>query len=695
MILVDQAPHRLDAARQRRPPTCKAFDGIRDLLRRHRPGAAARLHAPRPSRSTSPAAAARPAAARASRRSRCSSSPTSTCTCAECNGARFRPRCSRCASSGRTIRDVLDLTVARGAARSSPTCPRSRERLQPLADVGLDYLRLGQPLSDAVGRRVAAPQARRAPRPRGARRTRSSSSTSRPPACTSPTSRSCSPRFSALVERGHSLVVIEHNLEVVKCADWVIDLGPEGGDGRRPRRRRGHARGRRRARRRRTPARFLRAALGAPAPTARPTPSRRGRRAPRDASARSASSAPGSTTCATSASTCRATSFIVVTGLLGSGKSTLAFDILYAEGQRRYLDSLSTYARQFVQGAWRARTSTCSPGCRRRSPSSSACSRGGRKSTVATVTEIYHYLRLLYAKIGVQHCTAAAASRSARRRARQIVDRIRRELRAASGHAAGAGRCAAARAIYKELLPAARKLGFTQARIDGKRVRAQPPPACSPATTSTTSTSSSARDLAPGARGARRRARRRRAPPRQRRRSSCSRRAGERLYSERLFCAACGIGYEALDPRLFSFNSRQGACPACDGIGSAPTLRARAADRRSARAARRGAARGARAPGGARREARRPAGRSRSHRVPLDRPFAQARPPRQRQRVLRRQRRARAARTCCRSCWSTTRTAPRLDELLGERPCPTCDGPAPQRRAPRPCASHGRADLRS
>jgi excinuclease ABC subunit A len=89
--------------------------------------------------------------------------------------------------------------------------------------------------------------------------------------------------------------------------------------------------------------------------------------------------------------------------LSGSGKSTLAFDIVFAEGQRRYMESLSAYARQFLQPLSRPDVDIV-----RGVPPTVAIeqrvTRGGSKSTVATVTEVYHYLRLLYAKIGVQHC---------------------------------------------------------------------------------------------------------------------------------------------------------------------------------------------------------------------------------------------------------------------------------------------------
>ncbi|MGH3056216.1 MAG: excinuclease ABC subunit UvrA, partial [Gaiellaceae bacterium] len=260
--------------------------------------------------------------------------------------------------------------------------------------------------------------------------------------------------------------------------------------------------------------------------------------------------------------------FVVITGLSGSGKSTLAFDILYSEGQRRYLDSLSTYARQFVKILARPNVDLLA-GLPPTVAIEQRMSQGSKKSTVATVTEIYHYLRLLYAKIGVQHCTGCGHPLSAQTR-QQIVQRIRREFRGATVMLlapAVRGR----KGIYTELFRAARKLGFARARIDGVIRPLHPPPALARyrehnidvvvATLDITRTETAklpdlvATALRFGG-GA----------------LIVSADKDERIFSERLYCARCGIGYEALDPRLFSFNSRQGACTACDGIGSVPSF---------------------------------------------------------------------------------------------------------------------------
>ena len=166
--------------------------------------------------------------------------------CPDCDGRRYRAEVLEVKLDGR-----IDRRRARHDRRRSARVLRRRargraRRSQPLADVGLDYLRLGQPVptlsgGEAQRLKLAGHLARsRSPRPGDAgiqaptptpqRRQRSSSSTSRRPACTSTTSRSCCGAFRKLIAAGHSLVVIEHNLDVIRAADWIIDLGPEGGD---------------------------------------------------------------------------------------------------------------------------------------------------------------------------------------------------------------------------------------------------------------------------------------------------------------------------------------------------------------------------------------------------------------------------------------------------------------------------------
>ncbi|MBI3782694.1 MAG: excinuclease ABC subunit UvrA [Deltaproteobacteria bacterium] len=508
--------------------------------------------------------------------------------CAECNGTRFRSEILEVTYRQKNIHELLQLTVHEALEFFSDQ-PELLRRLQPLADVGLDYLHLGQGLNTlsggesqrlklaaAMGHDVKAHTLFLFDEP------------------------TIGLHFAdvekllaalhALVDRGHSLVVIEHNMEVVKAADWVIDLGPEGGN----------AGGQIVAEG--TPeqiaacegshtAKYLREALGGlPVGKNHPlAPSwlRRGE-FPAGKSEESDSLAvhdAGAPYSAQPRGIMRVVGakehnlrdlsidlprdrFIVVTGLSGSGKSTLAFDILYTEGQRRYLDSLSTYARQFVKVMARPNVDLLA-GLPPTVAIEQRLSRGSKKSTVATVTEIYHYLRLLYAKIGVQHCTSCQKPLISQTR-QQIIDRIERDFRGEQVRLlapAVRGR----KGIYTDLFKAARKLGFTQARIDGSFVKLQPPPklarykehdidiVAGTLTVTRAAIAQLAEAVATALRfgsGA----------------VIVSGEEEERIFSERLYCAHCGIGYEALDPRLFSFNSRQGACPSCEGIGSMPSF---------------------------------------------------------------------------------------------------------------------------
>jgi len=201
-----------------------------------------------------------------------------------------------------------------------------------------------------------------------------------------------------LVDSGHSVVVIEHNLDVINASDWIIDLGPQGGKEGGEVVFCGPPSGVIKCKKSYTGAALLdyrKASFPLPATKVQDTFSqfysdiviRKAREhnlqnidlsIPRD-------------------------KFTVITGVSGSGKSTVAFDILFAEGQRRYLESLNAYARQFIQPASRPDVdSVC--GIPPAVAIEQRTSRGGRKSTVATVTEIYHFLRLLYVKLGLQYC---------------------------------------------------------------------------------------------------------------------------------------------------------------------------------------------------------------------------------------------------------------------------------------------------
>ncbi len=210
--------------------------------------------------------------------------------------------------------------------------------------------------------------------------------------------------LQALVDRGHSVIVIEHNLDVLKSADWILEIGPDAGAG-------GGlivAEGspEKVAATDTATAPFLRAALGQkPMPPCCSRP----RMPPRTKPAPLALATGDLSIIGAREHNLKNLSLTiphrlltVVTGVSGSGKSTLAFDIVFAEGQRRFMESMSPYARQFVEQLPRPDVDRLT-GIPPTVAIEQRVTRGSRKSTVATITEVAQYLRLLYARLGVQH----------------------------------------------------------------------------------------------------------------------------------------------------------------------------------------------------------------------------------------------------------------------------------------------------
>ncbi len=361
-------------------------------------------------------------------------------TCPECEGTRYTPEALEIQLDGQSIDDVLTMTVDSAIpfffAMEDRRSNKIVEGLQLLADVGLGYLRLGQPLNTLsggesqrlklVGHLLSKPK-----------REKNDDKTTllifdEPTTGLHFDDTGMLLRvFERLVEAGDSVVVIEHNLDVIKCADYIIDLGPEAGvDG-------GEV-----------------VASGTPEKIAKESRSHTGRylaqhTAPRKSVARrqlkvAENADPVLYSVKRPANAIQLhgarennlkeidvsiprEQFVVVTGLSGSGKSTLAFDILFAEGQRRFLDSMSTYARQFVEQMERPDIDLIT-GLPPTVAIEQRISRGGGKSTVATVTEVWHFLRLLYAKVGTQYSPDSGKA-VVRISVTAIVTRIREEAR--------------------------------------------------------------------------------------------------------------------------------------------------------------------------------------------------------------------------------------------------------------------------
>ncbi|MFA5164352.1 MAG: excinuclease ABC subunit UvrA [Candidatus Omnitrophota bacterium] len=258
--------------------------------------------------------------------------------------------------------------------------------------------------------------------------------------------------------------------------------------------------------------------------------------------------------------------FIVFTGLSGSGKSSLAFDTIYAEGQRRYIDSLSAYARQFLEQLQK-------PDCDSIEGMSPAISieqktaGSNPRSTVGTTTEIYDYLRVLYARIGIAHCYKCGR-KITRQSSQEITDRI---LRMPQGrHILVLGpKVRGRKGEYQDLFKEIKKDGFTRVRVDGRIFELDDGIAKLPEKDKKHSIEIVVDRLVSG-------------PDIKRRLSDSvetALKAGsgtviindgqkDHLFSELYACVDCGISYEEPSPRSFSFNSPYGACPDCNGLGT-------------------------------------------------------------------------------------------------------------------------------
>jgi excinuclease ABC subunit A len=517
--------------------------------------------------------------------------------CAECEGKRFQPHVLKVQLDGKSIHDVLELTISEAIqffAHTGEDCgTRISDRLKVLDEVGLGYLRVGQPLNTLSG--GESQRLKLVAHLSDASGARNLFIFDEPTTGLHFDDVAVLLRlFQRLVDRGHSLVVIEHNLEVIKCADWIVDLGPEaGGAG-------GEvvAMG--------TPeeigqsenshtGRFLRQVLSNSRKALPVIPMREDGGGPpkfpceferpfayaqddSDELARAAESVPPFRARGRNSAIhvhgarehnlknidleIPREQLVVVTGLSGSGKSTIAFDILFAEGQRRFLDSMSPYARQFVEQLEKPDVDLVS-GLPPTVAIEQRVTRGGGKSTVATVTEIYHFLRLLFAKTGTQFCPDCdlpVEKQSAASIVKQIETVAKRGpvkvlaplVKARKGFHTDVARWAEGQGfdtlyVDGKLIPIAqfRKLERFKEHtidvvvgvIDLRRIR-------------------SAREITYGAldisKGTAR---------------LLDSRNRLTVVSTEMSCPNCGRAFEELDPRLFSFNSPHGMCENCGGFG--------------------------------------------------------------------------------------------------------------------------------
>ena len=253
----------------------------------------------------------------------------------------------------------------------------------------------------------------------------------------------------------------------------------------------------------------------------------------------------------------------MITGVSGSGKSTVAFDILFAEGQRRYLESLNAYARQFVQPAARPDVDAIF-GIPPSVAIEQRTSRGGYKSTVGTMTEIHHFLRLLFVRLGTQHCPDCDIAIEPQT-PDAIVDQVLRRHRGREV-AIHAPLVVARKGYYTDLAKWAAKHGHATLRVDGEPLPTDAWPRLDRYREHDI-------DLPLGSVAARAdresalRAMIERALGHGAGRVRVADRRGETLYSTARACPGCGRSFDELDPRLFSWNSRHGWCPSCFGTG--------------------------------------------------------------------------------------------------------------------------------
>jgi excinuclease ABC subunit A len=410
--------------------------------------------------------------------------------CPDCDGKRYRPeileiKIERLAMGSVNARylnvaDVLDLTVSEAAELFAKDRDVIRA-LQPIVDVGLEYVKLGQPVPTLSG--GEAQRLKLAGFLAGAAKTATASKQSVAKKGTlflfdEPTTglhfddiAKLMRALRKLLEGGHSLIVIEHNLDVIRASDWLIDLGPEGGDAGgyvvaegMPEDVRNHASSHTAlALREYAQAMGELGGIVKVAEATLPSIKKINRKPTAEDNSIRIVNAKEHNLKNLSVNIPRG-QFNVITGVSGSGKSTLAFDILFNEGQRRYLESLNAYARSIVQPAGRPEVDAVY-GIPPTVAIEQRLSRGGRKSTVGTTTEVWHFLRLLYVKLGTQHCVkdnAAVAPQTPDSIAAQLMKNFK-------GQHIGllAPLVMNRKGVYTELADWARPRGYTHLRVDG------------------------------------------------------------------------------------------------------------------------------------------------------------------------------------------------------------------------------------
>ncbi len=522
--------------------------------------------------------------------------------CPVCHGRRFQNHILEVRYRGKSIHEVLELTVeeamdffsrkTKGAKdREKGLCLKVTQALKGLMDVGLNYLKLGQPLNQLSGGEaqrlklmsyligISAPLIDDDREPeentieaeiehKNSIAIESKPNKKRVLILDEPTTglhfddvRILISVLHNLVKRGESLFIIEHHTELIRSADWIIDLGPGAGD-------QGGAI----------------VATGTVEdlikhPTSL-TSKYLGDSTSLNQSNQQNSSAknelPPLSSMKIVVTGARehnlkniSTDFTlgkmhVITGLSGSGKSTLAFDILFAEGQRRYLDSLNAYARQFVEQLSKPDVDSVT-GLPPAVAIEQRLSRGGAKSTVATVTETYHFLRLLFAKLGVPH-DPDSGEPAQRQSPDALVSEVLDSLKKKRELTILAPIIKSRKGYHTDIAQWAQRRGYPYLRVDGKWIA---PNEFSKLDRYTEHTI----DIVLGNIA-------KKNDPRANEKIlrealsighgvfyTLDNASHETVHSRHWHCLKSGLSFDEPDPRWFSFNSPHGWCPRCEGHG--------------------------------------------------------------------------------------------------------------------------------